>query len=84
MALFERLASRGEIRNQEQCRREADNLYSLKSKQHRFVFFREGGDLMFVHAFRKKTSKDIRLRRAMETAERIRTEYIDRTQRNDR
>jgi hypothetical protein len=75
--LFERMAENGEIKNIEQFRKEAGNIYCFKRDQHRLACFREGRALMLVHGFRKKSDKDKRLKRHIEIAERIRTEYLD-------
>lgn len=78
-ALFEFMAEEGTIRNQGRFRKEhATEISCFKSGQHRLACFREGNRLMLVHGFRKKTNKDKRLKRELETAERIRTEYLER------
>jgi hypothetical protein len=75
--LFERMGRDGEIKNPEHFRKESDNIYCFKRGQHRLACFRQGKDLMLVHGFRKKSDKDKRLKREIEIAERIRTEYLD-------
>ena len=80
-ALFERMARDGRILNKEQFRKEAGNIYCFKRGQHRLACFREGRDLMLVYGFRKKSNKDKRSARHIAAAERIRTEYLDPTQR---
>lgn len=82
-ALFERMAETGTIKNTEQFRKESDHVYCFKRGQHRLACFREGRDLMLIHGFRKKSDKDKRLKRHIETAERLQTEYLDQTQGND-
>jgi hypothetical protein len=87
--LFERMARDGTIKNTELFRTEAGgNISCFKRGQHRLACFREGRDLMLVHGFRKKSDKDKRLKREIQIAERIRTEYLEQksistnTQRN--
>jgi hypothetical protein len=75
--LFERMARDGKIKNPEHFRREAGNISCFKRDQHRLACFRQGKDLMLVHGFRKKSDKDKRLKREIQIAERIRTEYLD-------
>ena len=76
--LFERMARDGTIKNTELFRKEAGgNISCFKRGQHRFACFRRGRDLMLAHGFRKKSDKDKRLKRELEIAERIRTEYLD-------
>jgi Phage derived protein Gp49-like (DUF891) len=75
--LFELMAREGRIRNIEHFRKESDTIYCFKRGQHRLACFRDGTDLMLVHGFRKKSDKDKRLKRDIETAERIRSEYLD-------
>jgi Phage derived protein Gp49-like (DUF891) len=82
--LFERMASTGTIHNEEHFRKESDNIYCFKRGQHRLACFRQGRDFMLVHGFRKKSDKDKRLKRHIETAERLRTEYLDPNVRNRR
>ena len=76
--LFERMARDGTIKNTELFRKEAGgNVSCFKRGQYRLACFREGRDLMLVHGFRKKSDKDKRLKREIEIAERIRTQYLD-------
>lgn len=77
--LFERMAEIGIIRNYEHFRGEEGHISCFKRGQHRLACFRDGGDVMLVHGFRKKSDKDKRLKRHIETAERIRVEYMNRT-----
>ncbi len=80
--LFERMAGVGIIRNSEHFRSEEGNISCFKRGQHRLACFRVGSDVMLVDGFRKKSDKDKRLKRHIETAERIRAEYLDRTKRS--
>lgn len=80
--LFERMAEFGVIRNPEHFRRKEGDIGCFKRGQHRLACFRDGSDVMLVHGFRKKSDKDKRLKRHIETAERIRGEYLDRTKRS--
>jgi hypothetical protein len=75
--LFERMQTVREIRNIEHFRKEPGNISCFKRGQHRLACFRQGNDLMLVNGFRKKNDKDKRSKRHIETAERIRTEYLD-------
>jgi hypothetical protein len=79
-ALFRRMAATGTIRNTELFRKESENIYCFKRGQHRLACFREGNVVMLVHGFRKKSDKGIRLKREIQTAERLRTEHLERTQ----
>jgi hypothetical protein len=76
-ALFERMARDGRIVNEELFRRESGNIHCFKRGQHRLACFREGTDLLLTNGFRKKRDKDKRLKRHIEMAERIRTEYLN-------
>ena len=75
---FEQMAEAGAVLNEERYRKEGSNLASFKAGKHRLFCFRDGRDVMFVEAFRKKTNKDKRLARALKTAERIRDAYLDK------
>jgi hypothetical protein len=79
-ALFRRMAAIGTIKNPEHFRKESENIYCFKRGQHRLACYREGNRLMLVHGFRKKSDKGIRLKREIQTADRIRTEHLERTQ----
>lgn len=80
--LFEQMAEFGFVRNPEHCRREEGDISCFKRGQHRLAWFRDGSDVMLIHGFRKKSDKDKRLKRHIETAERIRGQYLDRTTRS--
>ena len=72
------MARDGTIKNTELFRTEAGgDISCFKRGQHRLACFREERDLMLVHGFRKKSDKDKRLKREIEIAERIRTQYLD-------
>ncbi len=75
--LFEQVADAGTVLNKTRYRRESSNLHALKSGKHRLYSFREGRNIMLTNAYLKKTNNDKRLERALATAERIRTEYLD-------
>lgn len=77
-ALFRRLADDGRILNRELFAKESANIYCFKRGKLRMTCFRQGSDWMLLHGFKKKTNKDKRLKREIETAERIRTEHLDR------
>lgn len=79
-ALFRRMATTGTIRNTELFRKESENIYCFKRGQHRLACYRDGNALMLIHGFRKKSDKGIRLKREIQTAERLRTEHLERTQ----
>jgi mRNA-degrading endonuclease RelE of RelBE toxin-antitoxin system len=79
-ALFRRMAEIGTIKNIELFRKESENIYCFKRGQYRLACYREGNRLMLVHGFRKKSDKGIRLKREIQTADRIRTEHLERTQ----
>jgi hypothetical protein len=79
-ALFRRMATTGTIRNTEHFRKESENIYCFKRGQHRLACYREGNELMLIHGFRKKSDKGMRLKREIQTAERLRTEHLERTQ----
>jgi hypothetical protein len=83
-ALFLRMAEKGEIKNIEQFRKEAGNIYCFKRYQHRLACFRESRNWMLVYGFRKKSDKDKRLKRNIEIAERIRTGYLDETKKESK
>jgi hypothetical protein len=82
-ALFRRMAATGTIRNEELFRKESDQIYCFKRGPHRLVCFREGKTLMLVHGFCKKSNRGTRVRREIETAERIRTEHLGQQQGNE-
>jgi hypothetical protein len=82
-ALFERMARDGRIPNIELFRKESDEIYCFKRYQDRLACFQQGTDWLIVHGFRKKRDKDKRSKRHIETAERIRTRYLDRTRGSD-
>jgi hypothetical protein len=82
-ALFGRMAAVGTIRNTEHFRKESENIYCFKRGQHRISCYREGNALMLLHGFRKKSDTGIRLRREIQTAERLRAKHVELTQGND-
>lgn len=58
MALFERLATLGEIRDRTKFNSEGDGLYAFKPIPHRFLcFFVKGRKIIVTNAFHKKTDK---------------------------
>jgi hypothetical protein len=81
-ALFRRMATTGEIRNEELFRHEFDDIYCFKRGQHRLACYREGKTLMLIHGFRKKSDKGVRHKREIETAVRISNEHRRLTQGN--
>jgi hypothetical protein len=78
-ALFRRLAEEGRIRNPEHFTKESVHIYCFKRGKLRITCFQEGSDWMLLHGFKKTTNSDRRHRREIATAERIRTEHLDRT-----
>ncbi len=83
-ALFKRMAATGSIKNDLLFRKESDEIYCFKRGQHRLACYRVGKTLMLVHGFRKKSDKGLRLKREIETAERIRTEHLEQLQGNEK
>lgn len=79
-ALFKRMAAVGTIKNIEHFRKESEHIFCFKRGQHRLACYPEGNRLLLVHGFRKKSDKGRRLKREIQTAERLRTEHLDRTQ----
>lgn len=73
-ALLMRLADRGQIRNTEQFRKEAGEIWALKAGQVRIACFRVREYLVLTHGFMKKQQKwpDEQLERA----KRIRSESL--------
>ena len=78
--LFELMAREGRIRSPEHFRKESGDIFCFKRSQHRLACFRDGSDWVILDGFRKKSDKDKRLKRHIETADRIRTEHMDRAQ----
>ncbi len=83
-ALFNRMAATGSIKNDLLFRKESDEIYCFKRGQHRLACYRVGRTLMLVHGFRKKSDRGLRLKREIDTAERIRTEHLEQDQRNEK
>ena len=81
-SLFERMARDGWIPNKELFRKESDHIYCFKRHQLRMAAFQQGKDWLIVYGFRKKTNSDKRMKRHIDTAERIRSEYLG-TEEND-
>lgn len=77
-AVLRRLCEVGRIHNQEKFRKEIDDVYCIKIFKHRLACFFRGGDLLIIDGFGKKTTTDKRARRHLETASRLRDEYLRR------
>jgi|SRR5664279_3535501 mRNA-degrading endonuclease RelE of RelBE toxin-antitoxin system len=76
-ALFERLARDGRIHEKTRFRKETDNVFGFKSDKHRLFCFFDDGTWFLVLGFKKKSNKDKKLTRALQSSERIRFEYLD-------
>jgi len=81
MALLERIAEQGEIRNEEKCRAILDfsGLFEFKGPQIRITWFHASGNrIILTHGFRKKSDRSRRSRREYERALKNREEFLKR------
>jgi mRNA-degrading endonuclease RelE of RelBE toxin-antitoxin system len=76
--LFKRLSDELQIYNDTRFRKEIDGIFCLKSGHHRLASFFDSSDLLIISGFQKKTRRDRRSARALETAVRLRDEYFER------
>ena len=77
-ARFNRMAREGVIRNRDQFRHVSKHISYFKVGQHRITYFYDNDDLIVTSGFVKKTDKDTRYRRRIDTAEDLRTKYFER------
>lgn len=80
-ALFERMADTGQIKNTEKFRIEGDGIAVFKIHKHRLACFFDGGDVVIVHGFGKKTPKGKREQRELKKAAKLRDDYEERKKR---
>lgn len=78
-ALFNRMATHGHIHNATKFRQLSQHMAYFKVRQHRLTCFEDDqGNLLLITGFIKKTDKDTRYRRHIETAEGLRDRYLQR------
>jgi len=75
-ALFHRMADTGRIRSRERFAKEPDGIYCFKNHGKRIACFLHGRDVVLISGFAKKTDQSTRSRRHLETAARLRKEYL--------
>lgn len=74
LALFERMAEHGQIRNEQKFRKEEGSIWAFKSFQHRLYCFFDGTDVVVTNGVRKKSNRASR--EDLQRANRIRSEYL--------
>ena len=77
--LFEALAETGKISNRERFVKEPGGIWCFKSHARRLACFFDAQDVVLIYGFGKKTDNSKRSRRHLETAARLRTEYLAET-----
>ena len=74
------MAETGKIRSKERFAKEPDGIYCFKNHGRRIACFFEGRDVVLIDGFGKKTNQSKRSRRRLETAARLRVEYLNENQ----
>jgi hypothetical protein len=75
-ALFRLLAETGRIKNKEKFVKEPGGIYCFKCHAKRIACFFDGRDVVLIDGFGKKTRQSKRSRRRLETAARLRAQYL--------
>jgi hypothetical protein len=75
-ALFRRLADTGEIKDKTKFVKEPDGIYCFKWHSKRIACFFDGQEVVLIDGFGKKTNKSKRSRRRLQTAARLRAQYL--------
>lgn len=76
--LFNRLSTDGYITNKTRFTKEIDGIFCLKSGQHRLACFFDGDRVVIISGFEKKTMRDRRSVRNLETAVGLKDDYLKR------
>lgn len=76
---FRRMAETGLINNKEKFRHERSNLFVFKIFKQRLACFFDGRTVVLISGFTKKSDKDKKVKRELDTAEVLRNAYLDAT-----
>lgn len=79
--LFERLAETGRISNKDRFVKEPGDIWCFKAHARRLACFFDARDVVLIYGFGKKTDNSKRSRRHLETAAKLRTEYLTENRR---
>jgi len=77
-ALFRRLAETGKIKNKEKFVKEPNGIYCFKCHAKRIACFFDGREVVLIDGFGKKTNQSKRSRRRLETAAKLREQYLEK------
>jgi Phage derived protein Gp49-like (DUF891) len=76
-ALFRRLADTGKIKDKRKFVKEPSGIYCFKCHGKRIACFFDGRDVVLIDGFGKKTNQSKRSRRRLETAAKLRMQYLE-------
>jgi hypothetical protein len=76
-ALFRLLAETGKIRSKERFVKEPNGIYCFKNHGKRIACFFDGKDAVLIDGFGKKTTRSKRSQRQLETAAKLRVNYLE-------